>query len=108
VRLRGTSFSNRGRIEVFYNNTWGTVCDDEWDIHDAMVACRQLGFETARRALCCAAYGEGSGTIWLDNVRCNGNETDLFDCQHQDFGYSDCHHSHDASVICGGRNKACD
>ena len=67
-----------------------------------MVVCRQLGFETAINALCCAAYGQGKGPIWLDDVNCNGNETDLFDCQQSQIGTSNCHHINDASVICGG------
>ena len=101
LRLVGGSFPNEGRIEVFYNGVWGTICDDEWDIEDATVVCRQLGLPTANaQALGGAHFGEGVEPTWLDDVYCLGSESILSDCSHKAWGDEDCGHSEDASVVC--------
>ncbi|XP_068677075.1 uncharacterized protein [Montipora foliosa] len=89
-----------GRVEVYYNGTWGTVCDDGWDVNDAHVACRQLGFRGASYQYQTAKYGEGSGKIWLDDVECNGEEPLLSSCKHSDWGIHNCVHGEDASIMC--------
>ena len=82
VRLVGGSSLNEGRVEVLYNEQWGTVCDDYWGPEDAGVACRMMGYDEASEAPGRARFGQGSGTIWLDDVMCSGEETDLADCPH--------------------------
>ena len=47
-----------------------------------------------------AKYGEGSGSIFLDNVHCSGLETDLGECSHRGFGVHNCQHYEDAGVVC--------
>ena len=45
VRLSTEFMSESGRLEVCISNAWGTVCNNNWDVHDARVACRELGFQ---------------------------------------------------------------
>ena len=100
VRLVEGNSPNRGRVEILHNGVWGTICHDYWEMPDANVLCRQLGFEGALVALRSAAYGKGTGEIWLDDVDCKGNEPSIFQCGHKGWGIRNCDHSQDASVIC--------
>ena len=98
MRLVGGSGPHAGRVEVYHRGNWGTVCSDDWDMQDTAVVCRQLGYGRAVAAL--AAYGGGSGPIWYDRVRCNGNEASLTQCSHRGLGVHYCAHWLDAGVIC--------
>ena len=104
LRLVGgvkTSTTISGRLEVLINGEWGTVCDDGWDINDAHVACRELGYSYALSYQCCAQYGRGSGRVWLDNVGCSGEEDSLLNCSHHGIGVlRSCSHWDDVGVVC--------
>ncbi|XP_033996452.1 lysyl oxidase homolog 2-like, partial [Trematomus bernacchii] len=77
VRLAGSGSNHcSGRVEIFHSSTWGTVCDDNWDLDDAQVVCRQLGCGSALNAPHSAHYG---------------------------FGTHDCGHGEDAGVVCSER-----
>ncbi|XP_028407325.1 deleted in malignant brain tumors 1 protein-like isoform X2 [Dendronephthya gigantea] len=101
MRLQGPISANgTGRVDVFYNGQWGTICDDGWDIRDAQVVCRQLGYKDAARALYGRQVPSGSGQIWLYQVDCNGKEQNITSCHHRGWGDNTCGHSRDAGVEC--------
>ena len=100
VRLIGGTLTQQGRVEIWYNSTWNTVCDDLWDLSDANVVCRQLGYRGAVTAHRNAHFGQGSGQILLDNLRCTGTEASLLECSHKGIYMHECGHREDASVSC--------
>ena len=122
LRLVDGSTNLEGRVEVCFNQTWGTVCDDFWDNIDAGVVCYQLGY--SREGLTVnhlvisstitivllflgatgqsfAHFGQGTGPIQLDNVQCSGTETQLQDCSL--IRTHNCAHYEDAGVTCVGQ-----
>ena len=82
------SSEKEGYVEALgSNNVWGGVCDNSFDIFDAHVICKMLGFDTAIEAFTNSAaddlYGTApSGSFFvLDNLECSGSESSIFDCK---------------------------
>ncbi len=92
-------------MEIRYNDQWGTVCDDDWDMNDAAVVCRQLQCGSVISAPHGASFGPGSESIWLDDVQCSGSEAKLTQCPHGGLGNHDCNHGEDAGVVCSGKSN---
>ena len=106
IRLLGGSGPHEGRVEVYHNGTWGTVCDDGWDLQDAMVVCRQEGYFNVTSAKRSASFGAGSGPIFLSNLSCSGNESHIMACPKYSSADHNCTHSEDAGVICEGESAS--
>ena len=113
-------------MEVCNSGEWGTVCDIGFDTNDALVICRQLGYNgTSRFAesvhmqhnynvtpihncvdvavrYCCSsfAFGEGTGDILFAELGCTGSESSLLECGHDASAISGCSHSEDVGIIC--------
>lgn len=100
LRLVGGNHSCEGRVEVYLNDTWGTVCDDAWDLLDALVVCRSAGCGQAVKATQQSMFGAGTGRIHMDNLKCKGTEISLVRCSHITWKVHNCDHSEDAGVIC--------
>ncbi|XP_065397827.1 scavenger receptor cysteine-rich domain-containing group B protein isoform X2 [Macaca fascicularis] len=100
LRLVGGPSRCRGRLEVMHGGSWGSVCDDDWDVVDANVVCRQLGCGLALPVPRPLAFGQGRGPILLDNVECRGQEAALSECGSRGWGVHNCFHYEDVAVLC--------
>ncbi|XP_034363468.1 galectin-3-binding protein [Arvicanthis niloticus] len=105
MRLVNGASASEGRVEIFYRGQWGTVCDNLWNLLDAHVVCRALGYENATQALGGAAFGSGQGPIMLDEVECTGTESSLANCSSLGWMVSHCGHEKDAGVVCSNDTR---
>jgi len=100
VRLVDGSSYNEGRVEVYYNGRWGTVCNDGWNDKYASLVCAQLGLGSSGKL---AYFGAGRNNIFLEDVVCSMNDTVLARCGHFGVGIIvRCSYSSIVGVKCNG------
>lgn len=107
IRLQGGSLPYQGRLEVYHDGSWGTVCDDRFTKPDADVVCRELGFSGGSESVITTGFSRtnggftpGTGKIWMDGVNCRGSEQKLSQCSFNGWGIHDCRHFEDVAIIC--------
>ena len=101
MRLSDGHNSRSGRIEIYIDGQWGTVCGDFWNASSSTVVCRQLGFGNTG-AFNYYGAGQLGSPIYLDNVRCSGIEANILACSHLPLSEHNCNHSDDVGVKCSG------
>ncbi|NWI11666.1 C163A protein, partial [Crypturellus soui] len=89
-----------GRVEVYVQGAWSRVCEDNWDLWDAAVVCRQLGCGMALAVPRSAHYGQGSGPVWLGTGGCMGTEATLWHCPVPGPVGDSCRQGSGAAVVC--------
>ena len=110
IRLAGNSKYLQGHVEIYHKGRWGYICGNTWDIAAASVVCRQLGYAKAVAAYSSVKYEDGSSLsslslVWLNDVKCIGNEMDISTCRHGGWGQHKCGHSLYASVVCVAQDE---
>ncbi|KAH7641290.1 lysyl oxidase-like protein [Dermatophagoides farinae] len=101
IRLVGGRTMFEGNVEINHFGQWGMICDDEWNMNDANVACKQLGFVLgAIMATNNSRYGQENELIWMDNVMCDGRESSISSCRFNGWNIHDCKTDEAAGVIC--------
>ena len=102
VRLVGGNSKNEGRVEIYYNNTWGTVCNTYWGSSDSNTVCQQLGYTGATRSYLSPLIDQENAPVWMDRVGCGSLDICLGKCSFTGFGNNRCTHSQDVFVNCTG------
>jgi len=101
VRIRGGANPFEGRVEVFHDDKWGTVCGDEWGIEEAMTVCRQLNLGYASDAVTQSNFSETDLEVIMSGVKCRVDEISIYNCEHDEWENATCSSKKkSAGVIC--------
>ena len=102
ARLVGGRSANDGLVQLYLFGHWGTVCGDSWDLMDAVVVCRQMGYSTALTALSNTVFEDNGALVWPILSNCNGYEANLTQCGNRTV--ASCSSSSKAGVVCSSEN----
>ena len=106
MRLVNGSSHCSGRVEVYHEGEWGTVCGTDWEELYTAVVCKVLGCGDAVDTMQYAYFGEGTGRVLLAEVACGGWETSLKACPHKVLGKHTCQPRNSVGIICSGKMLA--
>uniref|UniRef100_A0A673B3M4 SRCR domain-containing protein n=1 Tax=Sphaeramia orbicularis TaxID=375764 RepID=A0A673B3M4_9TELE len=99
VRLVHGSSLCSGRLEVRSNQSWSSVCEEDLDLNDTQVVCRELDCG-APGLLQGALYGEGEAPVWTSKLQCEGNESAVLDCRRSSSARKTCSPGTAAGLTC--------
>ena len=107
VRLSGSTSEYAGRVEICIESTWTSLCDQSWDLRDAQVACRELGYSPYGAMPTNGCYTEGQLSFGITSLNCTGSEDCLLNCSHSNPVLYNCGSHNDAGLICQGNEILC-
>ncbi len=105
IRLVGGPNAHEGHVEMYLLGHWVPACFRYWDLVDATIVCRQLGYQAAltiQNNPAQAFFGGETTYLWLQDLRCHGNESSIIQCSHGMTLPYYCPYNRDTSVICSG------
>ncbi|EMP41228.1 Deleted in malignant brain tumors 1 protein [Chelonia mydas] len=98
-----------GRLEVFYNGTWGSVCSNQMSGVTPEIVCKQLHCGDGGQLARDFAYGEGSGPTWLDHVSCREQDRSLWQCPSGLWKQQSCdNRAEETHISCSGVTETTD
>ena len=103
IRLADGDVPNAGRLEIYHDNLWGSVCRDNFNNTAGTVACQQLGYARLQEYYWGNQTVQGTGNIWLDDISCSSSHVRLSQCNSRGWGVTDCRHNDDISLVCEGK-----
>ncbi|KAK3606288.1 hypothetical protein CHS0354_037964 [Potamilus streckersoni] len=102
-RLAEGRFQDAGRVEIYFDGRWGTICDNLWSRYDARVFCRTMGYADGTSHGSSFRLATGTIPVYMSGLECDGTEGDLLQCPNHGWMNipTTCQdHAHDAGAVC--------